>query len=206
LICLFGGTFDPVHLGHLHVADVVCRVLGLDEIRLVLSARPSHKTDTGASLEHRWAMLRLACADDARLVPDDTEMRRSRPSYTVETLEAIRERSPDACLSWVIGSDAFALLPTWHRWREVLKLTNLVVLTRPGPFPALGEDMRALIEGHRVASLSGCHSGGILVVDNAMKEIAAADIRNAIAEGRDVSHLLPPPVATYNRTHHLYGL
>ncbi|MGE0624604.1 MAG: nicotinate-nucleotide adenylyltransferase [Pseudomonadales bacterium] len=205
MICLFGGTFDPVHLGHLHAADVVCRVLGLDELRLVLSARPSHKTDTGASLEHRWAMLQLACAGDARLVPDDREMRRSRPSYTVETLEAIRERSPDACLSWVIGSDAFALLPTWHRWREVLKLANLVVLTRPGPFPALGEDMRALIERHRVASLSGCHSGGILMVDNAMKEIAAADIRTAIAEGRDVSHLLPPPVATYIRAHHLYG-
>jgi nicotinate-nucleotide adenylyltransferase len=204
LICLFGGTFDPIHLGHLHAADVVCRVLGLDEIRLVLSARPSHRGATGASLEHRWAMLQLACAGDARFVADDRELRRARPSYTVETLEAVRAEAPEASLSWVIGSDAYALLPTWHRWQDVLKLANLVVLSRPGPFPALDAVMRRLTEQHRVSSLSGCHSGGILLVDNAMKEIAAADVRAAVAGGRDVSHLLPPPVATYIRTRHLY--
>jgi len=206
LICLFGGTFDPIHLGHLHAADVVCRVLGLAEIRFVLSARPSHKAGTGASLEDRWAMLQLACADDGRFVPDDREMRRARPSYTVETLEAVRAQSPKACICWVIGSDAYALLPSWHRWREVLKLANLVVLSRPGPFPELDEEMRQLTRKHRVSSLADCHSGGILVVDNAMKEVAAADIRTAIAEGRSVSHLLPLPVAIYIKTHHLYRL
>ena len=205
MICLFGGTFDPVHLGHLHAADVVCRELALDQIRLVLSARPSHRGAPGASVDHRWAMLRLACADDDRLVPDDREMRRERPSYTVETLEAVRAEHPQTAISWVIGSDAYALLPTWHRWKEVLDLTNLVVLARPGPFPALDDDMRRLMEKHRVGSLAGCHQGGILVVENAMKEIAAADIRRGIAEGRDVSHLLPARVATYIKDHHLYG-
>ena len=205
MICLFGGTFDPVHLGHLHAADVVCRELGLSEIRLVLSARPSHKAATGASLAHRWAMLNLACEGDPRLVPDDREMHRSRPSYTVETLEAVRASHPGRRICWVIGSDAYALLPSWHRWREVLKLANLVVLARPGPFPELDEEMQTLTDTHRVDSLTDCHSGGILLVDNAMKEIAAADIRAAIAEGRDVSHLLPVTVATYIREHHLYG-
>lgn len=205
MICLFGGTFDPIHLGHLHAADVVCRVLEVAEIRLVLSARPSHKAATGADLTHRWAMLQLACADDERFVPDDREMHRSRPSYTVETLEAVRAETPSASLCWVIGSDAYALLPSWHRWQDVLRLANLVVLSRPGPFPDLDAEMRRLTARHRVSSLAGCHSGGILVVDNAMKEIAAADIRADIASGRDVSHLLPPPVATYIRRHHLYG-
>ncbi|HEY5644446.1 MAG TPA: nicotinate-nucleotide adenylyltransferase [Pseudomonadales bacterium] len=205
MICLFGGTFDPIHLGHLHAADVVCRALDLVEIRLVLSARPSHRMATGASLEHRWAMLQLACEDDARFVPDDREMRRDRPSYTVETLEAVRSEMPGARLCWVIGSDAYAMLPSWHRWQEVLKLANLVVLARPGPFPTLDERMQRLTEAHRVASLSGCRSGGVLLVDNAMKQIAAADIRAAIAEGRDVSDLLPLRVANYIRDHQLYG-
>ena len=110
MICLFGGTFDPVHNGHLHAAETVVAALGVDEIRLVLSARPSHKDRTGASLEHRWAMLQLACADRPQLVPDDREIRRQRPSYTVETLEAVRAEAPDEDLAWVIGSDAFALL------------------------------------------------------------------------------------------------
>lgn len=205
MICLFGGTFDPIHLGHLHAADVVCRRLELSEIRLVLSARPSHRGSTGASVDQRWAMLTLACADDARLTPDDREMRRTRPSYTVETLEAVRREHPQASISWVIGSDAYALLPSWHRWREVLDLANLVVLTRPGPFPALGDEMRQLTRTHRVRSLAGCHQGGILQVDNAMKEISAAGIRQRIAKGQEVSHLLPGAVATYIKDHHLYG-
>lgn len=205
MICLFGGTFDPVHNGHLHAAEAVHRALAVDQVRLVLSARPSHKETTGAALADRWAMLKLACEGRPHLVPDDREMHRARPSYTVETLEALRAEHPSESLCWVIGSDAYALLDSWHRWREVLALANLVVLRRPGGFPPMSDDMRAYTDAHRVENLQGCHQGGIFVLDDAMQEISAAGIRSDIAAGRDVGHLIPAPVANYIRDHHLYG-
>lgn len=210
MICLFGGTFDPVHLGHLHAAEAVCDALALPEIRLVLSARPSHRGKTGASLAHRWAMLELACAERPRLHPDDREMRRQRPSYTVDTLEALRAEYPRETLTWVIGSDAYALLPGWYRWESVLRLANLVVLKRPGhpllPDAADTADdvMARLTREHRVASLDGCHEGGIFVLEDAMRAVAAEDIRAALAAGAPVDDLLPEPVAAYIRAHGLY--
>ncbi len=205
MICLFGGTFDPVHNGHLHAAETVLAALGVAQIHLVLSARPSHKDSTGASLEQRWAMLELACAGHPALLPDDREMHRQRPSFTVETLEAIRADAPDEDLAWVIGSDAYALLESWYRWQEVLELANLVVLQRPGGFPEMSEQMVAYTRAHQVDSLAGCHKGGILVLEDAMQEVSAQDIRAGVAAGDDVSHLIPPPVALYIRQHRLYG-
>ena len=205
MICLFGGTFDPVHNGHLHAAEAVCTALAVDQVRLVLSARPSHKERTGASLADRWAMLQLACADRPHLIPDDRETHRARPSFTVETLEALRAEYPDESLCWVIGSDAYALLDSWHRWAEVLKLANLVVLRRPGGFPPMSDRMRVYTDEHQVETLDGCHEGGIFMLDHAMQEVSAAGIRSDIASGRDVGHLIPAAVANYIREHHLYG-
>jgi nicotinate-nucleotide adenylyltransferase len=205
LICLFGGTFDPVHNGHIHAAEAVVAALDLAEIRLVLSARPSHKDSTGASLEQRWTMLQQACADRPALTPDDREMHRSRPSYTVETLEAIRLETPGEDLAWVIGSDAYALLDTWYRWQEVLTLANLIVLRRPGEFLKMSEQMAAYTEAHQVESLVDCHKGGIFMLEDSMQEVSAQVIRAELAAGRDVSHLIPSPVALYIRDNHLYS-
>ena len=204
MICLFGGTFDPVHLGHIHAAQAVASALQVNEVRLVLSARPSHKDSTGASLSERWSMLQLACADHPELLADDREMHRQRPSYTVETLEAVRAEHPLESLIWVIGSDAYALLPSWYRWREVLELANLVILRRPGGFPELDQEMAEYTRSHQVQSLQSCHAGGILLLDDVMQEISAADIRVGIGQGRNMAHLLPEPVAHYIRVNHLY--
>lgn len=205
MICLFGGTFDPVHVGHIHAAATVCAALGLAEIRMVLSARPSHKRATGASLDHRWEMLKLACEDHPELTPDDREMHRPRPSYTVETLEEILAEQPTESIAWVIGSDAFALLPSWHRWREVLELASLVVLSRPGHALQLSEEMAELTAAHRLDSLENVAAGGIVLLEEDMVEVAAEDIRAGLAEGRDMSHLLPERVGAYIRQHGLYG-
>ena len=205
MICLFGGTFDPVHLGHLRAAERVCDVLGLDTIRLVLSARPSHKETTGASLKHRWAMLCLACEAHARLEPDDREMRRASPSYTVDTLEELRGAQPDETLAWVVGSDAYALLPSWYQWRRVLEIASLVVLLRPGHPLVLEGEMAELTDARRVDSLAVCRGGGILFVENELVEVAAETIRELLAAGADASHLLPAPVANYINEHGLYG-
>jgi nicotinate-nucleotide adenylyltransferase len=204
LICLFGGTFDPVHLGHLHAAEAVCDALGVSEVRLVLSARPSHRERTSASMEHRWAMLQLACAGHPRLVPDDREMRRSRPSYTVDTLEELHHEQPGVPLWWVIGSDAFALLPSWHRWERVLELASLIVLKRPGHPLELDPVLEALLERCRVESVVDVRAGGILILSRPMEDVAARDIRAALAAGKPVGHLLPEPVANYISRHHLY--
>jgi nicotinate-nucleotide adenylyltransferase len=219
LICLFGGTFDPVHRGHVHAAHVVCDSLRLPAIRMLLSARPGHRTEPGASVEQRWRMLQLACDDDPRLVPDDTEVRRAaavgRPSYTVETLEELRSGQPDAVFVWVVGSDAYRQIMTWHRWRELFDLTNLVVLHRPGTPFQLGGALARLTAERRVAGPPLESAGGVLVLEAAMKDISSTLIRRALADighaaadaaAPAVADLLPPAVYTYIKTHQLYGV
>ncbi|MFU8815956.1 MAG: nicotinate-nucleotide adenylyltransferase [Pseudomonadales bacterium] len=218
MICLFGGTFDPVHVGHLHAARVVCDVLRLDQIRMLLSARPGHRSDPGAPVEHRWRMLELACAEDERLLPDDTEVRRAarlgRPSYTVETLEEVRQQHPDAVVAWVVGSDAYRELMSWHRWREVFDLTNLVVLHRPGaPLQFDDDELAALTRERRSTQPLRQPAGGVLVLEAAMRDVSATRIRRGLASGggcerqlQAVADLLPAAVYTYINEHHLYGV
>lgn len=206
MICLYGGTFDPVHNGHLHAARSVCGALAIDSIRLVLSARPSHRGGQGATMQQRWEMLTLACRSDPRLIPDDREMRRDAPSYTVETLEEIRAAEPDAAIVWVIGSDAYALLASWHRWQRLIELANLVVLQRPGYPLELDPLMTEFTSRHRVDAFESMRAGGVLLLDLEMLEISAAGVRARLAAGEPVDDLLPEGVANYIRAHSLYGV
>lgn len=211
MICLFGGTFDPVHVGHVHAARSVCDALGLHEIRLVLSARPGHRGETGASVADRWVMLELACAEDPRLVPDAIEVRRAqalgRPSYTVETLQELRRGAPAEVLGWVVGSDAYREITTWHRWRELFELANLVVLHRPGAPLDLPDELAELTEARRISGPPEQPAGGVLVLDLPMLPVSATAIRRALAEGDpSVADLLSPAVYTYIKRYHLYGV
>ena len=211
MICLFGGTFDPVHVGHVHAAVTVCETLNLAEIRMLLSARPGHRGATGAPVASRWEMLVLACSGDPRLVPDDGEVRRAeregRPSYTVETLEELRVVHPDAVLLWVVGSDAYREITAWHRWREVLELANLVVLNRPGAPLDLPAELDALTRARRLEHPPAAPAGGILILEAPMLAVSATRIRGALARSEGaVADLLPPAVYTYIKEHHLYGV
>jgi len=205
LICLFGGTFDPVHVGHIHGAVAVCDALALNCIHLVLSARPSHRDPTSASVADRWHMLCLACEVDPRLVADDCEVRRQRPSYTVETLSEFRAQSPDEPVHWVIGSDAFADIASWYRWREVLELCNLVVLQRPGhaDYPP---QVQQLIERCASDVPPRSRNGRVFFLPDAMPGVSASDIRRKLRLGADASHLLNPQVAAYITQQGLYGV
>lgn len=202
MICLFGGTFDPVHDGHLHAANVAADALNADEVRMVLAAKPRHKAVPLASIGQRWEMLQKACASDARLVADDIEMQPSGPSYTVDTLLAVRARSAEETLFWVVGTDTFRELPSWHRWQELLNLAHLVVLERPQS--ALDPDMQSFYEQHRVDEVPQTRAGSILGVDAAMLDISATEVRRRVATGASIEHLLPGGVCTYIRTHGLY--
>lgn len=208
MIGLFGGTFDPIHLGHLHAAETAVDELGLDCFRLVLSARPSHRRAPVASAADRWAMLELAVADRPRLVADDSELNRKDPSYTVVTLENLRGQVGDhAALAWLIGWDAYRDLPTWFRWQDLLALAHLVVVRRPGQDEPLAGEIGEYTKQHQVMELDALHArpaGHVYFMAAPMQEISASDIRHTLAAGGDARDLLPPAVWAYIRQRHLY--
>lgn len=209
MIALLGGTFDPVHLGHLHAARRAAEHLEVDCVSLVLSARPSHRDSPATSVADRWEMLRCAVASEPLLEADDSELRRVGPSYTVETLQAMRRRVGSVeSITWILGWDAYRLLPTWHRWREVLNLTHLLIVRRPGQNAPLDEEMMAFDAAHATDELAHLHrdaAGFVMHLADPMLSMSSTAIRTALARGEDVRHLLPAAVWSYIKERHLYG-
>jgi nicotinate-nucleotide adenylyltransferase len=212
-IALLGGTFDPVHYGHLRFADAVRRALGLSEVRLVPARDPPHRGSPSAPPADRLAMLRLAVTEFPGLVVDDRELRRAGKSYTVDTLTDLRRDYPDQPLLLLLGADAFGGLPTWHRWRELFALAHLVVVERPGvdleaslPTPLLAIWRERLVADP--ASLFSRPAGAILMQGIAPLDVSATTIRERIAKGGGGAEmgggLLPPAVLAYIELHHLY--
>lgn len=204
---LLGGTFDPIHFGHLRSAVEVREYLALDELRLVPNARPPHRDRPGASAQQRLEMVCLATAADDSLLVDDCELRRDRPSYTVDTLESLRaELGAAATLFLIVGWDAFSGLPSWHRWEEILQLASLVVLQRPEQDQELPEVLKDLLAARSVSGpndLQATH-GEILCLAQTPLAISATHIRSLIQAGRSPRFLLPDSVLGYIETNGLY--
>ncbi|MCZ6641289.1 MAG: nicotinate-nucleotide adenylyltransferase [Gammaproteobacteria bacterium] len=205
MIGLFGGTFDPIHRGHIHAGRVVCEILELREIHFVLSGRPSHRVSPESTVEQRWEMLKLACSDDDRLLPDDREIRHGEASYTVDTLRSLRAADPEEPLAWVLGSDAYAEFSSWRSWREILDLANLVVLERPGEERQLGPEMQRITECRGVEQKPDASAGQVFFLVSEMVSVSASDVRTRLNSGEPADHLLPPRVSTYIDQHGLYG-
>ena len=209
MIGFLGGTFDPIHNGHLHAARIAVSALGLECVNLVLAARPAHRAPPSATIDQRWAMLELALGGDKMLRPDDREIRRGTASYTIETLEEVRaECGMTASVVWLLGWDAYRHLTTWRRWRELLSLSHLAVMRRPGSDAALDATMNAYTLQHRVddpADMRRNAAGLIFFFTPQMLAISATDIRARVSGGDDVVGLLPSGVWTYITKHHLYG-
>ena len=212
-VALLGGTFDPVHCGHLRLADDVRRALGLASVRLVPAGDPPHREAPTASAADRVAMLQIAVAEFPGLVVDDRELRRGGKSYTVRTLAELRREFPHSPLLLLLGADAFRGLPTWHRWGEILNLAHIVVVERPGvdleaSLPALLLPIwrERLVRDPRI--LLSRPAGAILVQEIAPVDISATTIRNCIANAAGAGDkwrgLLPPAVLAYIDQHHLY--
>jgi nicotinate-nucleotide adenylyltransferase len=212
-LALLGGTFDPVHYGHLRFADDVRRALGLTEVRLVPAGAPPHRDGPSASATERLDMLKLAVAEFPGLVVDERELRRAGKSYTVLTLEELRREFPSRPLLLLLGADAFRGLPTWHRWREIFDLAHVVVVARPGI--DLEADLPArLIPIWRerltddAGTLFAQPAGRILVQPIAPVDASATTIREQLAKGSAAGGawhgLLPPAVLAYIDLHHLY--
>ena len=210
MIGIFGGTFDPVHFGHLRPAVEVREALQLECLRLVPCGVPAHRAPPLASPEQRLAMLRAAVQGVRGLRVDSREIARRGPCYSVETLESLREAHPHAALVLVIGMDAFATLDSWHRWRELPGLAHLVVAHRPGwrdeglfRHRHLGPLLRdACCED--VAALRETRAGRIFFQPVTQLDISSTRIRALLAAGKDVSFLLPARVIEVIQQQRIY--
>jgi nicotinate-nucleotide adenylyltransferase len=205
-IGILGGTFDPIHIGHLRAAIEVHEQLALDRLLLIPSARPPHREIPQVSADQRLAMLELAIEGIAGLQADDRELRRTSPSWSIDTLESLRsETGPEAQLLLLLGWDAFCGLPDWKRWDELLLHCHLLVLQRPDADLEPPEALRDLIAARsgNPAALQG-PGGQIGFFRQAPLAVSATRIRELLAEGRSVRFLLPDSVNHYIHAHGLY--
>ncbi len=194
---IFGGTFDPIHFGHLRTAFELLQVLSIGELRFVPAGNPPHRDVPLAEASLRLAMVRAAIASQPGFAVDDREVRRVGPSYTVTTLSELRSEQPQCPLVLVVGMDAFLGLPTWHQWREILQLAHVAVAHRPGwrapTSGALGELLQQR-GTDRVLDLHESLAGRIYVHPVTQLEISSTDLRNIILSGRDPRYLVPDAV------------
>jgi nicotinate-nucleotide adenylyltransferase len=194
---ILGGTFDPIHFGHLRTAVELAWTLGLGEVRLMPAGTPPHRPPPVASADLRWRMLVAAVAGKSGLVPDNRELRRVGPSYTVDTLMELRDENGDRPLCLILGADAFAGLGSWHRWRELPDLAHLVVVQRPGhTVPAAGAagELLAARGASSPAELAAAPAGRVLLQAVTPLAIAASAIRALVAQGGDPAFLVPDAV------------
>jgi nicotinate-nucleotide adenylyltransferase len=199
-IALYGGSFNPIHHGHLIVAQAVAERLGVGRLVLIPSASPPHKHGEDlAPAEHRLAMARLAVADDPSFEVSDVEVRRSGPSYSFVTVEEYRRAAgPDVPVFWVIGADTLPELHTWYRIREMAELCRIVTAVRPGyERPDLSPLSRVLSDD-RVRQLTEA------VLPTPRIDISATDIRQRVRAGKSIRYLVPEPVREYIERQGLY--
>ena len=197
MIGILGGTFDPVHFGHLRPALEVKEALALEEIRLVPCHIPPHRPQPRASAAQRVAMLEAAVGRHPAFRIDTRELQRDGPSYTFDTLASLREELGDAGLCLLMGMDAFRELTTWHRWDELIGLCHLVVMTRPGADIPAGGELADFIRRHRVPESAGLRprpSGRLLFQPVTALAISASRLRELLAAGLSPAFLMPEAV------------
>ncbi len=208
MIGILGGTFDPVHFGHLRPALDVRQALGLDEIRLLPCHVPPHRPQPLASTQQRTLMLQAAIAGVDGFVIDEREFERDGLSYTFDTLQSLRKDLPGKTLCLLVGMDAFRGLPTWHRWHELLNHCHIVVMTRPrAKFPEKGE-LAEYIHMHRArdAAMLRTQPTGLLWFQEVTQlEISATRLRALLAAGEQADFLLPAGVLDLIHIQGLYG-
>ena len=192
---ILGGTFNPIHLGHLIIASYAADELELDRVLLMPAQTPPHKPDTEIiDAAHRAAMVRVAIADDPRLAFSDMDMLRAGPSYTVDLLERVREESSCADVFFIIGADSLRDFPSWHRPDAIIRLARLAVARRPG----------VVVDAAMLDALPGLRQR-VALFDSPLIEISSTEIRDRAARDRSITWLVPPAVERYIYENGLYG-
>lgn len=187
---VFGGAFDPPHRAHLAVAQAAINQLGLDQLRIIPTGQAWHKSRSLTAAPHRLAMVQLAFSGMPRVVIDERELQRPGPTYTIDTLQALKAEQPQAELYLVMGGDQWASFRTWHRWQEVARLARMCVVDRPDLAPTLAQ------------------APEVIYLQMPASPVSATALREDLARGRTTARSaddLPEPVARYISQHRLYA-
>ena len=210
LIGIFGGTFDPVHFGHINAVNQLDRQLKFERVHWVLSARPPHKNETSASIPQRFEMLQLALSKMPDYIADDCEIRRQQKSYTIDTVEHFKSLYPERRLCLIIGSDSLIKLPSWHRYKELIEMVHIVVMARPG----YNLENSRLLESRELCALEllpNQQNASIAVFQHSRFDISSTRLRAELVRQKDVSSdllkdWLPEQVIHYIRTTQSYKI
>ncbi|WP_273430019.1 nicotinate-nucleotide adenylyltransferase [Chitinibacter tainanensis] len=192
-IGVFGGTFDPIHYGHLALARCLRTSLALDEVRLIPTGLPPHRPAPPVSPQQRLAWVQAAIAGESGLLVDDREVNREGYCYTIDTLLELQQDTPDALLVWLIGADSWRQLTRWHRWRDLLEVGHLVIAARPEyAFNDLSPDLAAEFAARHVnATPAQLSRGKISQLASPLLPVSSTLIRDKLSRGEDVSALTP---------------
>ncbi len=202
---ILGGTFDPIHYGHLRSALELLQRFDFDHIRLIPSARPPHRPQPQATAKQRVMMLHLAIKNNQHFIVDDRELNREGASYTIDTLRSLKQEMSDSPLYLIIGSDAFSHLSTWHQWQQLLGLSHIIVMQRPDHPLALSEEMESWYQTHlAMPEDKSLLAGKIWPVTLTQLNISATAIRLGVSKGRSPVFLMPDAVASFIEQLNLY--
>ncbi|MTD40700.1 nicotinate-nucleotide adenylyltransferase [Erwinia sp. CPCC 100877] len=209
LYAIYGGTFDPVHYGHLRPVEALARIVGLKQVTIMPNNVPPHRPQPEASSEQRRDMVNLAIRNRPLFRLDERELQRTTPSWTVETLETVRrELGPQQPLAFIIGQDSLTGLPGWHRYETLMDLCHLLVCRRPGYAPDMPnaghQDWLNNHLTHSVGELHRLPAGRIFMADTPLWDISATGIRQRLAARRDCEALVPEAVLDYINKAGLY--
>lgn len=207
-IGILGGTFNPIHNGHLHLAGELLKQLHFDEIRFIPSAAPALKTAPEVSAQNRAEMVKLAIADHPRFTLDLRELERSGKSYTIDTLQSLRaDLGWQVSLCLLMGDDAFLSLPKWRQWQSLLDYAHIVVVNRPQSGSDLTPELTSFLQKHQTNALEAlldAPSGAVFFAHIPPLDISSTEIRHRLSSGQPVDGLVPAGVLGYIRKNHLY--
>ena len=211
LIGLLGGTFNPIHNGHLRLAQELADKLNFSEVRFIPSANPPHKTAPKISAQRRAAMVQLAITDNHLFKLDTRELDRAGASYTIDTLISLQEAlGGNAPLCLIMGTDTFAKLNTWHRWQALLDYCHIILVQRPmgANQPKLAEDLSVILHNHYTENISDLmteNAGYIHMQKITALDITSTNIRAQLEVGVSPRYLMPDNVIKYIKSHNLYA-
>jgi nicotinate-nucleotide adenylyltransferase len=209
-IGIYGGTFDPIHYGHLRPNLELCELLGLDHVRFIPAYLPPHKDKPQTSVEHRLEMVALAISKEERFVLDDREIKRGGASYTIDTLKSLRQDYPDSPLCLLMGMDAFSGIDSWYHWQELLNYAHIIVSQRPetdfdvqARWP---ERIQAFYQSHKAdrETIGQSLCGKIRLEAVTQLSISATNIRRRLKNNQSVRFLMPEPVINLIKYNNLY--
>jgi len=210
-IGILGGTFNPIHFGHLRMAQELADALNLDSVRFIPAANPPHKDAPNISAEQRAAMVKLAIANNGSFVFDDRELHRAGASYTLDTLLSLREElGRETSITLFMGSDAFTKFDTWHRWQEIINHCHIALVQRPqlrGHDHKLSKTLETFLHNHYSENGDDLHqqaAGFVTMRQITALDISSTAIRQALQHGDSVRYLIPDNVIEYIQQHQLY--